>query len=39
MSIMERILPYRRDWNRSHGDVRTDALYYLTQIQRDSSGR
>jgi len=30
--IMERVLPYRRDWNRSHGDLRTDALYYLTQI-------
>lgn len=32
VAIMERVLPYRRDWNRSHGDLRTDALYYLTQI-------
>lgn len=32
VAVMERILPYRRDWNRSHGDLRTDALYYLTQI-------
>ncbi len=32
VAIMERILPYRRDWNRSHGDLRTDALYYVTQI-------
>jgi len=32
VAVMERILPYRREWNRSHGDLRTDALYYLTQI-------
>jgi len=32
VAIMERILPYRREWNRSHGDIRTDALYYVTQI-------
>jgi len=32
VAIMERILPYRREWNRSHGDIRTDALYYITQI-------
>ena len=31
VAVMERILPYRREWNRSHGDLRTDALYYLTQ--------
>ena len=29
---MERILPYRREWNRSHGDLRTDSLYFLTEI-------
>jgi hypothetical protein len=29
---MERILPYRREWNRSHGDLRTDSFYFLTQI-------
>lgn len=32
VAVMERILPYRREWNRSHGDLRTDILYYLTQI-------
>ena len=32
VAVMERILPYRREWNRSHGDLRTDSLYYLTQI-------
>lgn len=32
VAIMERVLPYRREWNRSHGDLRTDSLYYLTQI-------
>ena len=32
VAVMERILPYRREWNRSHGDLRTDALYYVTQI-------
>jgi sterol desaturase/sphingolipid hydroxylase (fatty acid hydroxylase superfamily) len=32
VAVMERILPYRREWNRSHGDIRTDTLYYLTQI-------
>lgn len=31
VAVMERILPYRREWNRSHGDLRTDALYYLMQ--------
>jgi len=32
VAVMERILPYRREWNRSHGDLRTDMLYFLTQI-------
>jgi sterol desaturase/sphingolipid hydroxylase (fatty acid hydroxylase superfamily) len=32
VAVMERLLPYRRAWNRSHGDLRNDALYYLTQI-------
>ena len=32
VAVMERILPYRREWNRSHGDLRTDTLYFLTQI-------
>jgi sterol desaturase/sphingolipid hydroxylase (fatty acid hydroxylase superfamily) len=32
VAVMERVLPYRREWNRSHGDLRTDSLYYLTQI-------
>jgi sterol desaturase/sphingolipid hydroxylase (fatty acid hydroxylase superfamily) len=26
---LERAFPYRREWNRSHGDVRTDALHLL----------
>ena len=32
VAVMERVLPYRRDWNRSHGDLRTDSLYFVTQI-------
>ena len=32
VAVMERILPYRREWNRSHGDLRTDSLYFLTEI-------
>jgi sterol desaturase/sphingolipid hydroxylase (fatty acid hydroxylase superfamily) len=32
VAVMERVLPYRREWNRSHGDLRTDSLYFLTQI-------
>ena len=32
VASMERVLPYRRDWNRSHGDVGTDSLYMLTQF-------
>jgi hypothetical protein len=27
LAILERLLPYRRDWNRSHGDVVADALH------------
>jgi sterol desaturase/sphingolipid hydroxylase (fatty acid hydroxylase superfamily) len=25
--VLERLLPFRHDWNRSHGDLRTDALH------------
>jgi len=25
--VVEHLLPHRRDWNRSHGDIRTDALH------------
>lgn len=32
VAVIERILPYRREWNRSHGDLRTDSLYFLTEI-------
>ena len=32
VAVMERIVPYRSEWNRSHGDIRTDALYYLAQV-------
>jgi len=32
VAVMERILPYRREWNRSHGDLRTDSLYFLTEV-------
>ena len=32
VAVMERILPYQREWNRSHGDLRTDSLYFLTEI-------
>jgi len=32
VAVMERIVPYRREWNRSHGDLRTDSLYFFTQI-------
>jgi sterol desaturase/sphingolipid hydroxylase (fatty acid hydroxylase superfamily) len=27
IAIAEQLLPHRRSWNRSHGDVRTDALH------------
>jgi len=32
VAVMERILPYRREWNKSQGDLRTDSLYFLTQV-------
>jgi sterol desaturase/sphingolipid hydroxylase (fatty acid hydroxylase superfamily) len=32
VAVMERVLPYRREWNRSQGDLRTDSLYFVTQI-------
>ena len=32
VAVMERILPFRREWNRSHGDLRTDSLYFLTEV-------
>ncbi len=28
-AVAERVLPHREAWNRSHGDVRTDALHAL----------
>lgn len=31
VAILERILPWHRDWNRNHGDLLTDALYLPTQ--------
>jgi sterol desaturase/sphingolipid hydroxylase (fatty acid hydroxylase superfamily) len=27
VALLERLLPYRETWNRSHGDLATDALY------------
>jgi sterol desaturase/sphingolipid hydroxylase (fatty acid hydroxylase superfamily) len=30
--LLERLLPFRRDWNRSHGDVATDAAYLPTSV-------
>jgi sterol desaturase/sphingolipid hydroxylase (fatty acid hydroxylase superfamily) len=27
VAIVERLMPYRRDWNRRHGDLATDAAY------------
>ncbi len=33
IAVIERIMPYRDDWNRSDGDVKTDAIHVLvTQI-------
>jgi sterol desaturase/sphingolipid hydroxylase (fatty acid hydroxylase superfamily) len=33
IALLERVLPYRADWNTSDGDVKTDALHVLiTQI-------
>lgn len=29
---MERVLPWHKEWNRSRGDLRTDALYMPTQF-------
>jgi sterol desaturase/sphingolipid hydroxylase (fatty acid hydroxylase superfamily) len=29
VALLERLFPYRSEWNRDHGDVRTDALYLL----------
>src|SRR5262245_50304772 len=33
IAVLERVLPYRREWNRSHGDVRTDLLHLLLSGQ------
>ena len=32
VAVMERILPYRRELNRSHDDLSTDSLTILTEI-------
>src|SRR5262249_42382713 len=29
IAVLERAFPYRREWNRSHGDVLTDALHLV----------
>jgi sterol desaturase/sphingolipid hydroxylase (fatty acid hydroxylase superfamily) len=29
IAVLERAFPYRREWNRSHGDVRTDVLHLV----------
>ena len=29
IAVLERALPYRPEWNRSHGDVRTDVLHLV----------
>jgi sterol desaturase/sphingolipid hydroxylase (fatty acid hydroxylase superfamily) len=29
VAVAERVLPYRRSWNRSHGDLRTDVFHVL----------
>jgi sterol desaturase/sphingolipid hydroxylase (fatty acid hydroxylase superfamily) len=29
IAALERLFPHRPDWNRSHGDVRTDVLHFL----------
>lgn len=29
IALLERVWPHRAEWNRAHGDVRTDALYLL----------
>jgi sterol desaturase/sphingolipid hydroxylase (fatty acid hydroxylase superfamily) len=30
VAVLERLLPYRKEWNRSHGDLRADALYLVS---------
>lgn len=32
VALLERILPWHRDWLSSHGDLRVDALYLPTQV-------
>ncbi len=32
VAVMERILPWHRDWNRSDGELRTDVLYMPTHL-------
>jgi sterol desaturase/sphingolipid hydroxylase (fatty acid hydroxylase superfamily) len=32
VAVMERVLPWHRDWNHSRGDLRSDALYVPTQF-------
>jgi len=33
IALLERVMPYRRDWNKADGDVKTDALHVLiTQL-------
>ncbi len=32
VATMERVLPWHREWNRSRGDLRTDALYVPTHL-------
>jgi sterol desaturase/sphingolipid hydroxylase (fatty acid hydroxylase superfamily) len=32
VALLERVLPYREDWQRSHGDVLTDALHLLLSL-------
>ena len=34
--MIERIHPYRLEWNRSHGDVRTDSLHLLVDEALDA---
>lgn len=32
VALLERLLPYRRDWNRRQGDLLTDAIYLPTSV-------
>lgn len=32
MVVLERLLPYRENWNQSRGDLRTDAMYFPLTI-------